>query len=180
MKSYTAPNITTLEDGSIKIVIQAITPEYNDNPIMDIEAVGEMERESNNFNETKQNLVSHINTSDDVVDFLLDMDLGEMAQKPYYNIDEVSKIVGEQPSVLCFWESEFMQIHPLTNKRGAHNYTSHDIDILRRIHYLTRECGYTLEGIREQMRTHPLEYSKMKVIPRRAQRCALNDVKFSV
>lgn len=82
----------------------------------------------------------------------------------YYTIGEVAEIVGEQPTVLRFWESEFKQIHPVKNKRGVRSYTDHDIDILRRIHHLTRECGYTLEGAREQMRTRPVEDPKMELV----------------
>lgn len=87
-----------------------------------------------------------------------------MDKKLYYTIGEVAEIVGEQPTVLRFWESEFKQIRPVKNKRGVRSYTAHDIDILRRIHHLTRECGYTLEGAREQMRTRPLEDPKMELI----------------
>ncbi len=87
-----------------------------------------------------------------------------MDKKLYYTIGEVAEIVGEQPTVLRFWESEFKQIRPVKNKRGVRSYTEHDIDILRRIHHLTRECGYTLEGAREQMRTRPLEDPKMELI----------------
>ena len=75
-----------------------------------------------------------------------------MDKKLYYTIGEVAEIVGEQPTVLRFWESEFKQIRPVKNKRGVRSYTEHDIDILRRIHHLTRECGYTLEGARERLR----------------------------
>ena len=87
-----------------------------------------------------------------------------MDKKLYYTIGEVAEIVGEQPTVLRFWESEFKQIRPVKNKRGVRSYTEHDIDILRRIHHLTRECGYTLEGAREQMRTRPLDDPKQTVI----------------
>ncbi len=87
-----------------------------------------------------------------------------MDKKLYYTIGEVAEIVGEQPTVLRFWESEFKQIRPVKNKRGVRSYTAHDIDILRRIHHLTRECGYTLEGAREQMRTRPLEDPKMELV----------------
>ena len=87
-----------------------------------------------------------------------------MDKKLYYTIGEVAEIVGEQPTVLRFWESEFKQIRPVKNKRGVRSYTKHDIDILRRIHHLTRECGYTLEGAREQMRTRPLEDPKMELV----------------
>ena len=82
----------------------------------------------------------------------------------YYNIGEVAGLLGVAPSVLRFWESEFSQIRPTKNKRGVRLYTQQDIDILKRIHYLTRECGYTLEGAREQMRIKPAEDSRMEMI----------------
>ena len=43
MKLYTTPNTTTLEDGSIKINVQAITPEYIENHIKNIEAVEKLD-----------------------------------------------------------------------------------------------------------------------------------------
>ena len=63
-----------------------------------------------------------------------------------------------------FWETEFDCIKPVKNKRGARNYTQRDIELLRRIHYLTRECGYTLEGAREQLRIRPVEDPKMEML----------------
>lgn len=73
-------------------------------------------------------------------------------------------MIGEQPTVLRFWETEFKQIRPVKNKRGVRSYTEHDIEILRRIRHLTRDCGYTLEGAREQMRTRPVEDPKMELV----------------
>lgn len=85
-------------------------------------------------------------------------------EKLYYTIGEVSEMLGVRPSVLRFWESEFDCLHPVKTSRGTRNYTAHDIDILRRIHFLTRECGYTLEGAREQMRTRPVDDARMQAI----------------
>ena len=87
-----------------------------------------------------------------------------MENKLYYSIGEVAKMLGVATSVLRFWESEFDCIHPVKNKRGTRSYTQHDIELLRRIHYLTRDCGYTLEGAREQMRTRPVDDPKMELI----------------
>ena len=84
--------------------------------------------------------------------------------KLYYSIGEVAGMLDVAPSVLRFWETEFDCIRPVKNKRGTRSYTQHDIELLRRIHYLTRDCGYTLEGAREQLRQRPVEDSKMEVI----------------
>ena len=87
-----------------------------------------------------------------------------MEKTLYYTIGEASEMVGEPATVLRFWESEFTQIKPVKNKRGVRSYTEHDIEILRRIHHLTRDCGYTLDGAREQMRTRPIDDPKMALV----------------
>lgn len=83
-----------------------------------------------------------------------------MESKLYYSIAEVSELVGEPQSVLRFWEKEFPSLQPTKNKRGVRSYTTRDVEIVKRIHYLTRECGYTLEGVREQLRVRKLDDPK--------------------
>ena len=72
--------------------------------------------------------------------------------KLYYSIGEVAEMLNVNPSLLRFWEKEFDCIRPATNKRGTRSYTQKDIDLLKRIHFLTKECGLTLEGARQQLR----------------------------
>ena len=85
-------------------------------------------------------------------------------EKLYYSIGEVSAMLGEAPSVLRFWETEFDCIRPTKNRRGSRSYTGHDIELLRRIQYLTRQCGYTLEGVREQLRQRPTDDPRLEVV----------------
>ncbi|MBR1799334.1 MAG: MerR family transcriptional regulator [Bacteroidales bacterium] len=87
-----------------------------------------------------------------------------MENKLYYSIKEVAQMLDVNPSVLRFWETEFDCIRPVKNKKGNRSYTQHDIELLRRIHYLTRQCGYTLEGAREQMRIRPVDDPQMQII----------------
>lgn len=75
-----------------------------------------------------------------------------MENKLYYSIGEAAEAIGVAPSVLRFWEGEFPQLHPVKNRKGNRSYTAADLELLRRIHFLTRDCGYTLEGAREQLR----------------------------
>ncbi len=72
--------------------------------------------------------------------------------KLYYNIGEVAEMLGVNTSLLRYWETEFPQIRPTKNKKGTRNYTQRDIELLRRIHYLTKDCGLTLEGARQQLK----------------------------
>lgn len=73
-------------------------------------------------------------------------------QKLYYTITEVAELLQVNSSLLRFWETEFPEIKPTKNAKGTRRYTPSDIDLLRRIKYLTKECGFTLDGAREQLR----------------------------
>ncbi|MBQ0160652.1 MAG: MerR family transcriptional regulator [Bacteroidales bacterium] len=87
-----------------------------------------------------------------------------MTDKLYYSIGEVSKMLGVNPSLLRFWEKEFPQIKLRKNNKGNRLYTAEDIDLLKRIYHLTRECGYTLDGVREQLRAPELLDEKMQLV----------------
>ena len=87
-----------------------------------------------------------------------------MEQKLYYTIGEAAAMLGVAPSVLRFWETEFDQLHPVKNRRGTRSYTARDIELLKRIHYLTRDCGFTLDSAREQLRLDGKLDDKMQLI----------------
>ncbi len=72
--------------------------------------------------------------------------------KLFYSIGEVAEMLGENASLLRYWESEFPALRPAKNKKGTRSYTQKDIELLRRIHYLTKDCGLTLEGARQQLK----------------------------
>ena len=73
-------------------------------------------------------------------------------------------MLGVNASLLRFWEKEFDCIHPVKNKRGSRSYTSKDIELLRRILYLTKECGFTLEGTREQLKHNRVPDKNLEII----------------
>jgi DNA-binding transcriptional MerR regulator len=53
-----------------------------------------------------------------------------MLDKEIYSIEEVGRIVGVQPHVLRYWESEFPQVTPERNEQGQRAYSRTDIDTL--------------------------------------------------
>lgn len=75
-----------------------------------------------------------------------------MTEKCYYSIGEVARMLGVNPSLLRYWETEFSSIRPHKNSRGTRYYTNDDIALLKHIYHLSRDCGYTLEGVKEQIR----------------------------
>lgn len=86
------------------------------------------------------------------------------SEKLYYNIGEVAEMLGVNPSMLRFWESEFPELRPLKNKKGTRSYTQKDIELLRRLYFLTKECGLTLEGARQQLRNDKTPDSRMQMV----------------
>ncbi len=80
-------------------------------------------------------------------------------EKMYYSMGEVSKIIGENPSLIRFWEKEFSILTPKKNSKGNRLFTSKDLENLKLIHYLVKEKGYTLNGAKEYLKT---EYKNTK------------------
>ena len=84
--------------------------------------------------------------------------------KLYYSISEVSSMLSVNQSLLRYWETEFSDLKPAKNKKGTRSYTQGDIALLRRIHYLTKECGLTLEGARQQLKNDKTPDQKIQLI----------------
>ena len=56
------------------------------------------------------------------------------------------------PSLLRFWEKEIPALQPRKNSKGTRYYSADDIALLRHVYHLTRHCGYTLDGVNDQLR----------------------------
>ena len=50
--------------------------------------------------------------------------------KLFYKIGEVCELTDTQPYVLRFWESEFPQLAPQTNRSGQRIYRRDDIELI--------------------------------------------------
>lgn len=73
--------------------------------------------------------------------------------KLFYGISEVSAHFDVTASLLRYWESEFPSIKPRRNPNGTRFYSSKDIDEIRKIYYLVKENGYTLQGAKDKLKT---------------------------
>ena len=67
--------------------------------------------------------------------------------KLFYKIGEVSKIVGVEPYVLRYWETEFNFLKPRKNKSGQRVYIKKDVELLLAIKKLLYQERYTIEGV---------------------------------
>src|SRR5215467_10858614 len=72
--------------------------------------------------------------------------------KLYYRIGEVAQIVGVQPHVLRYWETEFRSIRPQKSHKGQRVYSRRDVEKLLRVKDLLKNQGFTIAGARKKLR----------------------------
>jgi DNA-binding transcriptional MerR regulator len=78
------------------------------------------------------------------------MDLPD--DKRYFRIGEVSRIIGVEPYVLRYWESEFPQIRPNRADTNQRTYQKKDLETIMEIKRLLYEEKLTIEGARQRLR----------------------------
>ena len=91
-------------------------------------------------------------------------------EKIYFKIGEVCDIVGVQPHVLRYWETEFSILSPQKNRSGQRSYRRRDVEIALRIKELLYDDLYTIAGARKKLQSEVRETSKLKIVhpePRR-------------
>ena len=86
-----------------------------------------------------------------------------MSEKVYYTIGEVARELGVNPSLLRFWEKEIPALQPHKTNKGTRYYPADDIALLKHIYHLTRDCGYTLDGVNDQLRQKGTSDSLLQV-----------------
>lgn len=80
-----------------------------------------------------------------------------MAEKLYYSMGEVAEMFDVNQSLIRHWESQFSVLRPKRNKKGNRLFTPQDVENLKRIYHLVKECGMTLEGAKRAMRRQPAD-----------------------
>jgi len=76
----------------------------------------------------------------------------EIPDRIYFRIGEVSNIIGVDPHVLRYWESEFKIIKPRRAKSKQRLYRRQDVENLLRIKTLLHDDGYTIAGARRLLK----------------------------
>jgi DNA-binding transcriptional MerR regulator len=72
----------------------------------------------------------------------------EVPDKLYFKIGEVSELLGVEPYVLRYWETEFAVLSPKKSGAGHRLYRRKDVELLLRIKHLLYEKKFTIEGAR--------------------------------
>src|SRR6476620_4794013 len=75
----------------------------------------------------------------------------EIPDKQFFKISEVCDIVGVEPYVLRFWETEFPNLAPEKSKAGHRVYKRKDVENVLRVKQLLYERGFTIDGERKQL-----------------------------
>ena len=78
-------------------------------------------------------------------------DSAEIPDKLYFRIGEVSELVGVEPYVLRYWETEFPAVGPKKSDTGHRMYRRKEVELLLQIKYLLYEKQYTIEGARQYL-----------------------------
>lgn len=75
-------------------------------------------------------------------------------EKLYYSIGETAGILGENVSLVRFWTDSFPEfLHPRRNAKGNRMYRPEDVETLKKIHFLVKDCGLTLEGAAKKLKS---------------------------
>ena len=72
--------------------------------------------------------------------------------KRYFRIGEASRIIGVEPYVLRYWESEFSQIRPERADSNQRTYQRQDLENLLLIKKLLYEERMTIEGAKRRLK----------------------------
>ena len=71
--------------------------------------------------------------------------------KVYFRIGEVSKILGVEPYVVRYWESEFKAVRPLRTRSDHRLYRRRDVEMLLAIKRLLYVDHFTIAGAKRKL-----------------------------
>src|SRR3974390_2114751 len=86
-----------------------------------------------------------------MTDAAVDSGNPEIPDKLYFKIGEVSELLGVEPYVLRYWETEFPFLSPKKSGTGHRLYRRKDVELLLRIKHLLYEKRFTIEGARQTL-----------------------------
>lgn len=72
--------------------------------------------------------------------------------KLFFRIGEVSQLIGVEPYVLRYWETEFPGLSPKKSNTGQRMFRRKDVEMLLNIKQLLYEKKFTIEGARKALK----------------------------
>ncbi|MDP5280461.1 MerR family transcriptional regulator [Sphingomonas sp. DG1-23] len=77
------------------------------------------------------------------------MPSAEKAAGALRTIGELAQEIGRPQHILRYWETRFPQLRPLTRAGNRRYYRPDDVALVRRIHHLLTDEGYTIRGVQK-------------------------------
>ena len=71
--------------------------------------------------------------------------------KNFYNIDDVSQLVGEQKHTIRFWESKIKKLRVTRTQSGHRLYDYENLLLLKKIKHLLEVQKLTLDGVNDYL-----------------------------
>ena len=104
----------------------------------------------------------------------------QLPDKLYFRIGEVAEIVGVEPHVLRYWETEFRSIRPEKSRKGQRVYSRRDVDTLLKVKELLYGHRYTIAGAKRKLRgdgVEPIDESDPSLRTIKRMRESLQDMR---
>ncbi len=83
--------------------------------------------------------------------------------KKYFRIGEVSEVIGVEPYVLRYWESEFSTIRPIKSSSGHRVYSRKDVETLHLIRHLLHVEKFSIKGAKKRLHERKKELAATQV-----------------
>lgn len=84
--------------------------------------------------------------------------------KKYFRIGEVSEVVGVEPYVLRYWESEFSSIRPIKSSSGHRVYSRKDVETLYLIRHLLHVEKFSIKGAKKRLHDRKKEVVQVQAV----------------
>ena len=72
-------------------------------------------------------------------------------KKNFYNIDEISQIIGEQKHTIRFWENRIEKLNVIRTHSGHRLYDYENLLLIKKIKELLDGKKLTLDGVNEHL-----------------------------
>ncbi len=99
----------------------------------------------------------------------------EKAAGALRTIGELAAEIGRPQHILRYWETRFPQLKPLTRAGNRRYYRPEDVALVRRIHHLLSEEGYTIRGVQKLLADEKAARGRSKAAELQAIRDSLSD-----
>jgi len=77
--------------------------------------------------------------------------IAAIPDKVYFRIGEVGRILGVEPYVIRYWESEFKSVRPARTRSSQRLYRKKDIEELLKIKTLLYDERFTIAGAKKRL-----------------------------